>query len=451
MLKQVVIFAVFLAVAQCYHDSFRVIFQWKYINFTWPSSEARELAISGSQYRPENIAISGIKVWKGQMYLTIPRYRRGVPVTLAMTPAQPESAEYFGPNGPLRINITEPKLHPFPSWEMQQIGDCNAFQFVQSVEIDPLGRMWVIDTGRVYTLTSTPESKCPPRLVILNLNDNGAVLKSYEFPPEVASRDSVFLNDIVLDHEDGGYAYITDTSQDDPGIIVYSLRNNTSWKVRHNSMRAQEEARNFKVDKIYVSRAIHVNGIALSPASVSQRMVYYSPLSSFYLYAIPAVVLKNGTRNVDTFVRELGRKSSQTDGIAMSASGVLYYGLLADDAVAYWNTSQRGAPSYQIPSFATGQRIFSRDHALMQWPDSFAFDEDGYLWCVTNRLQNIFANMYDYRLDNFRVIKSNAKSRNYQYYEDGSVPVLPFITAGAEKIRFTFGICLTFLLVILMK
>ncbi|XP_033215092.1 protein yellow-like [Belonocnema kinseyi] len=450
MLKEVVIFATLLAIG-CSHDSFRVTFQWKYINVTWPSVEAKEKALKRFEYIPANNGITGIKIWKGQMYLAIPRFKTGVPVTLAVTPAVPETIEVYSNSGPIKFNITEPKLRPFPNWEMQEIGDCGAFQFVQSMEIDPLGRMWVLDTGRVHTMTLNPEANCPPRLVILDLENDGAVLRSIVFPPEVASRETVFLNDIVLDHEDGGYAYITDTSEQDPGIIVYSLRNNTSWKVRHQSMRAQEEATHFMVGKIHVNRPIHVDGIALSPASVRERIVYYTPLSSFYLYAIPAAVLRNRTIEVNNFVRELGRKSSQTDGIAMSSNGILYYGLLADDAVAYWNTSHRGNSGYQSPSFATGQRIFSRDHLLMQWPDTFAFDEEGYLWCVTNKLQNLIANRYNISDDNFRVIKSNARARNYQYYEDGSAPVLPTITAGADKVGFALGTCLTVLLVLLMK
>ena len=450
MLKEVVILAALLTLGST-HDSFRVTFQWKYINFTWPTVEAKEKALKRFEYIPANNAITGIKIWKGQMYLAIPRFKNGVPITLAVTPAVPESTILPSPTGPVKVNITEPKLSPFPNWEMQEIGDCNAFQFVQSMEIDPLGRMWVLDSGRVHTMTLNPEVNCPPRLVILDLENNGAVLRSIVFPPEVVHQQTVYLNDIVLDHEDGGYAYITDTSEEDPGIIVYSLKNDSSWKVRHQSMRAQEEGTHFVVAKVHVNRPFHVDGIALSPASVRERMVYYTPLSSFYLYAIPAAVLRSRTVQIHEFVKELGRKSSQTDGIAMSASGILYYGLLADDAVAYWNTSHRGNSGYQLPSFATGARIFSRDHLLMQWPDTFAFDEEGYLWCVTNKLQNLIANRYDIYDENFRVIKSNAMSKNYQYYEDGSAPVLPTITAGADKVGFALGTCLSVLLVFLMK
>lgn len=340
-----------------------------------------------------------------------------MPVTLGVTSAIPIERN------------TAPKLEAYPNWSMQKVGDCNALQLVHSMEIDPKGRMWVLDTGRPTALTLDVKSECKPRLVILDLENKGEILRSYEFPEDVAPRNTAYLNDIVLDHEDGGMAYITDNGKDDPGIIVYSLKNNTSWKIRHESMKAKAEAVGFVVAKSHVILPIHVDGIALSPASSKDRQVYYSPVSSFHLYSLPTSVLKNNTKDVDRFVKELGRKNSQTDGMAMSANGVLYFGLLADDAVATWDTKQSS-------SFTTGQRIISRDHIHMQWPDTFAFDEDGNFYCVTNSFQNFINNRVDIDVPNYRVIKTRALSKSYQYFEDGSTPELPDITAGSATISY---------------
>jgi len=207
-----------------------------------------------------------VKFWKDKMYLTLPRWKDGVPVTLGVTSAKPINGE------------TAPKLEAFPSWTMQKLGDCAAFQLVHSIEIDPKGRMWVLDTGRP---TSLRESKadCPPRLVILNLEDNGKILRSYQFPEHVASRTNAYLSDIVLDHKDGGIAYITD--RNDYGIIVYSLKDNNSWKIRHDSMKAKSEAVRFMVAKTHVINQVHVDGIALSPASNSER---YPQINIFFKY-----------------------------------------------------------------------------------------------------------------------------------------------------------------------
>ncbi|KAK9302216.1 hypothetical protein QLX08_005667 [Tetragonisca angustula] len=432
MMKTVALVLFLITATKC-HEPFRVIFQWDTIDVTWPSEEEQRFAIDHGDYVAANNFIAGIKFWKDRMYLTLPRWKDGVPVTLAVTSATPVN------------NVTAPKLEAFPSWEMQKIGDCSAFQFVQSMEIDPKGRIWVLDSGKMSPLSVEVKTTCPPRLVILDLENNGEVLRIYEFPPQVARHGTAHLNDIVLDHEDGGMAYITDSDRDDPGIIVYSLSNNTSWKVRHDSMRAKPEAVRFMVAKTPINMPIPVDGIALSPASSTDRQVYYSPLSSFHLYSIPASVLKSNTSNVDEHVKELGRKISQTDGMMMSAKGALYFGLLADDAVAMWDTKQTA-------SFATGQRVISRDHERMQWPDTFAYDENGNFYCVTNSLQNILTDRVNTSMPNYRVVRARIGVKSYQYLEDGSAPEQPEIpTSVANRISLAVAVGLTILLAFVVQ
>lgn len=408
------------------HEPFQVVFQWNTIDVIWPSEEKQNYATEHGDYIPANNFIAGVKFWKGKMYLTVPRWKNGVPVTLGVTSATPVNGN------------TAPKLEAFPNWDMQEIGDCNAFQLVQSMEIDPKGRMWVLDSGKMSPLSVEVKTTCPPRLVILDLENNGEILRTYEFPPQVARHGTAHLNDIVLDHEDGGMAYITDSDREDPGIIVYSLSNNTSWKVRHDSMKAKPEAVRFMVSKNLINMPISVDGIALSPASVEDRQVYYSPLSSFHLYSIPTSVLKSNLSNVDEYVKELGKKISQTDGMMMSAKGALYFGLLADDAVAMWDTKQ---------SFTTGQRVISRDHERMQWPDTFAFDENGNFYCVTNSLQNILTNRVNTSVPNYRIVRAKTAVKSYQYLEDGTAPEQPEIpTSVANRISLAVATVSTILL-----
>jgi len=256
-MRHLILLTVLSAVALC-HQPFQVIFEWKSIEFVWPSEEDQQYALLRGDYIPANIFPSTVKFWKDKMYITIPRWRDGVPVTLGRTSAKPM-------NG-----VTAPKLEAFPNWSKQKLGDCSAFQLVHSIEIDPKGRMWVLDTGHTLSLRE-PKTICPARLVILDLEKDGEILRTYEFPDDVAHRGNTYLNDIVLDHEDGGMAYITDNDSQDPGIIVYSLGKNTAWKVRHESMRAKSEAVGFKVANMNVINPVHVDGIALSPASSHDR------------------------------------------------------------------------------------------------------------------------------------------------------------------------------------
>lgn len=431
-MKTLAFLLIFITVTRC-HDPFQVIFQWNTIDVMWPTEEEQQFAINHGEYIPANNFIAGIKFWKGKMYLTVPRWKEGVPVTLGVTSATPVN------------QVTAPKLEAFPSWEMQKVGDCSAFQMVQSMEIDPIGRMWVLDSGIMSPLSVEVKTNCPPRLVILDLEKNGEVLRTYEFPSHVAPHGTAHLNDIVLDHEDGGMAYITDSGREDPGIIVYSLRNNTSWKVRHDSMKIKPEAVKFMISKSHINMPVPVDGIALSPASSEDRQVYYSPLSSFHLYSMSTSVLKNNIENVDSYVKELGRKNSQTDGMAMSAKGILYFGLLADDAVAMWDTKMS-------TSFTTGQRVISRDHERMQWPDTFAFDEGGNFYCVTNSLQNVLNNKVNISIPNYRVVRTKIGVKSYQYLEDGTAPEQPEIpTSAANKINLAMATGLTILLAFVIQ
>ncbi|XP_011302658.1 protein yellow [Fopius arisanus] len=423
-----------LAAVTAAPNQFGEKFQFNVTDIAWPSDEIKTQVFDKNEYIPVNNAIAGIKVWKGMMYLTVPRWKPGVPVTLGFIPAE------------LIMRDIPPKLHAYPNWDMQTVGDCRAFQFVQSMEIDPKGRMWVLDTGRTETMTTEPKARCNPRLVILDLENNGAVLRSIPFPESVTPHNESYLNDIVLDSTDGGFAYISDTNDRDPGIIVFSLEKNRSWKVRHDSMKKQKEAEDFFIGEQRVIKGIPIDGIALSQLDANERFLYYCPLSSYHLYSVSTAGLKDeDISNIDPYIRDVGRKSSQTDGMIMSANGTLYFGLLADDAVALWD-SQRDL------SFTTGQRIIARDHVRMQWPDSFAIDDKGYLWCTTNALHNFMHNKIDPRQVNYRIVRAYIENLSYQYHENGTTPELPIIIAGAgDRLPMAIGTFIFFILAIALQ
>lgn len=112
------LFIVFLFASSANSQNFRVIFEWSNINFSWPSQSVYENAVgSCNKYVPQNNQISGIKIYKENMYLTLPRVLTGTPVTLAYLP--------------LSSPRHEPLLHPYPSWDMNVGAWCDSFQNVQ--------------------------------------------------------------------------------------------------------------------------------------------------------------------------------------------------------------------------------------------------------------------------------------------------------------------------------
>uniref|UniRef100_A0A1L8DNC9 Putative yellow-related salivary protein n=1 Tax=Nyssomyia neivai TaxID=330878 RepID=A0A1L8DNC9_9DIPT len=401
-------------------SQFRVVYEWRVIDFAFPLEQLRLTAIYNHDYIPQNNLISDVKAFANRLYVTMPRMLPGVPATLGWV-VMPDN------NG-----RTDPEIEPFPSWAMNERANCSAMQFVQGIAIDAYGILWAVDSGRTETLAPGPGSVvCGPKLWMFDLRRNGSLIHRYDFPEEVVSRGSNYLNKIVVDDAFGGFAYITDNSGADPGIVVFSRKLNTAWKVReNNSMRAAQNAVQFAVNGTNLGFAIHIDGIALGPYfnpnvvgdnlnrqplhydENFERNVYYSPLSSFHLYSIPASVLRNpdfartaSPRQVMAAVTDHGVKSSQTDGMIMDNEGNLFFGLLAEHAIAQWN-------SY-TPFTVDHQRVIARDPFYIQWTDGMSFDSEGHLYVVVNRLHNFVAGRLDTNHVNFRILRSTTGTQSY--------------------------------------
>ncbi|PVD32475.1 hypothetical protein C0Q70_07914 [Pomacea canaliculata] len=295
------------------------------------------------------------QLYRADVYLTVPRWRSGVPSTLN------------------RLVTRDGKhvLQAYPSWEMQEVGDCSALQYVQSMEIDPnTGYMWIIDNGRTNTMESTPQNLCPPKLIIWDIEKNREVHR-FIFPPDVASHTSCFLNDIVLDYVDGrvAFAYITDTN--DAKLYVYDHDRNDAYFFQHPSMRPESPD------------GTPIDGIAMSPTF---DYLFYCPISSHGLFQIPTTVLRDRHADYGQHVRRVDTRLSRSDGLTYGQRN-LYYGLLDLNGVARWNISGEGQDPRCLEGVVkTSQQKITSEAVKMRWVDTFGWDEKGYLWFTANDL-----------------------------------------------------------------
>lgn len=67
-----------------------------------------------------------------------------------MLPGSPATLGYIV--APDNNGRTDPEIEPYPNWQMNEIGNCSALQFVQGIAIDARGILWAVDSGRVNTL-----------------------------------------------------------------------------------------------------------------------------------------------------------------------------------------------------------------------------------------------------------------------------------------------------------
>lgn len=166
------LFVTLVTLANCQHSSyplpeptveerqFKVAYEWRTLSFAYRTQEQRDKAEYTGAYIPENNLISDVKAFANRLYVTVPRMLPGVPATLGW---------FIAPNNDGR---TDPEIEPFPSWDMNSIGNCTALQFVQGIAVDTDGIMWVIDSGRIDTLAQGKKENSPKAFLKMVLISN---------------------------------------------------------------------------------------------------------------------------------------------------------------------------------------------------------------------------------------------------------------------------------------
>lgn len=365
-------------------NSAEIVYQWNIVEYEWPNDTYKQEEIANGNYIPENSAINGIKLYDGKVYVTVPRLKPGVPSTLNVIIKAPATT-----NGSSYI------LRPFPNWEMQKLGNCEALQRVQSMEIDPnTGYMWIVDTGyipRMENVEVQPVDSCPAKLIIFDLNTHKEIHR-YIFPRMTVGFGLFYLNDIVLGYSENEarYAFMSDTL--DYKLVVYDYKEDISYSYSHANMRADEEYINITISNMTLTGIITgINGIAMSP---DFRYVYYSSVAGVGLHQVETSVLTSAKGNSAAFaasVRTIGEKVSPGDGMAYGSKNNLYYSALGPNAIYKWDISADLGPSGDfntVPMISQSELV---SHPLMQWVDTLALDDDGYLWFTTSRLNKFFS------------------------------------------------------------
>lgn len=196
-----------------FRNPFDVIFEWRQLDFEYPTFLDRQRAILNGDFIPVNNVPLGVDRWRNRLFVTMPRWKNGVPASLASLslPALDRS----------------PPMRPYPSWDWHANPeaiqpDCTKLMSVYRIWVDECDRLWVLDAG-VVNATIQINQVCPPKLIVFDLRSDQPIF-SYELPPDQVKEDSLHSN-LVVDIRNGrcndAYAYITDVWRF--GITVFSL------------------------------------------------------------------------------------------------------------------------------------------------------------------------------------------------------------------------------------
>jgi sugar lactone lactonase YvrE len=311
---------------------------------------------------PAGVAVSHT----GRIFVTFPRWGDEVAFTVA--------------------EVRDSELIAYPneaSNRADKADPADGLLSVQSVVVDPVDRLWILDTGSPLF---RPTAYGGPKLVGVDLASEH-IAETVLFPQDVAL-PTTYLNDVRFDlrRGPGGMAFITDSSDRGPnGIIVADLGTGQSWRRLHDhpSTKAEPPARVLPLveGRPFFERPadgpprpvrMGCDGIALS---ADGSRLFYCPLVSRRLYSVAVdALIDRGLDDaaVAATVRDEGDRGGGADGLASDADGNLYATNFEHNAIL------RRDPAGRWETLVHDPRLL--------WPDTLAVAADGYLYVTANQL-----------------------------------------------------------------
>ncbi|KAL1494199.1 hypothetical protein ABEB36_009833 [Hypothenemus hampei] len=374
-------------------NKLNISYQWKILDFDFGSVEKRQAAIQEKSFVPENNLPLGLEVYKTRIFVTVPRWKFGVAASLA----------YFDRTN---AQMESPILKPYPNWDAHRSLGGEPPEIVSPFRIraDQCGRLWVLDTGLEGLLEEIPRVYKNTTLMIYDLH-NDQLLRSYEVPYDQTTEDSFFANIAVEDENcQDTYAYLGDLGA--PALLVYSWKQNRSWKVKHNFFHIKPLAGDMTVAGINFQWTDGLFGLALRPEKTGYSTLFFHPMTSFDEFSVNTKVLRDEAIATNKsnyyefkYLGSRGPKSQSGASFLDKRTGVLFYALVNLNAVACWRTTN---PGYSMESQG---RVYM-NNVTMVFPNDVKVDNDGNVWVLSDRLPEFMYTSLDYSQVNFRILSA---------------------------------------------
>ncbi|KAM3962606.1 protein yellow-like [Aphomia sociella] len=373
-------------------DQLNIRFEWNQLDYQYPTPEARQQAIDSKSFIPKNNIPMGLEIFEDKLFITVPRWRNGVPSSL----------NYVN----LKDNTTtSPKLMPYPSWAAHATGqDQKPPEIISPFRIraDRCSRLWVLDNGKIGNLESNT-TKYAPAIIIYDLKTDNLIRK-YVFPNDQVKQDSGFANIAIEDSDcQKTYAYAGDVGK--AGIVVYSWDKNESWRISHHFFYPDPLACDFNVKGLNFNWTDAIFGMGISgPNPDGYSTLYFHPMASYNEFKVSTEYLRNQSiaeSSFDAFqlLGSRGPNSQSSVSFVDPKTGVLFYSLVNLNAVACWKTSNK---EYLMKNQG---RIYMNDETMV-YPTDIKVDYNDNLWILSNKLPIWMYSELNTNEVNFRVFSA---------------------------------------------
>ncbi|XP_058814195.1 protein yellow [Topomyia yanbarensis] len=365
-------------------------YNWKQLDFVFPNQQLKQQALASGDYVPTNGLPVGIERWENKLFVSVPRWKDGIPSTL----------NYIDMN---QTPSGSPPLIPYPDWASNVAGDCeNGLNTVYRIKADKCDRLWLLDTGTVG-IGNTTQQLCPYALNIFDLKTNRR-LRRYELRAE-DTNPNTFIANIAIDMGrscEDTFAYMSDELG--YGLIAYSFEQNKSWRFAHSFFFPDPLRGDFNIAGLNFQWGEEgIFGMSLSPLQADGfRTMYFSPLASHREFMISTKTLRDESRVEESFhdfqyLKERGPDAHTTSRV-MSESGLQLFNLIDQNAVGCWHSSLPYSPEYH--------GVVDRDDVELVFPADVKIDEQETVWVISDRMPVFLITELDYSDVNFRIFSA---------------------------------------------
>ena len=343
---------------------YEILFHWNHLDWLFADEGMKSEFYTKEYWKVAMPA--GVKTDRdGNWYVSVPRWEPGIPATV----------------NKIEVVDGKPLLTAFPSWEMNEIGNPDALQSALGWEIDEQNRAWFLDQGHI---AGAPCIDGAQKIVCWDLT-RSELVESIKIPHEIASYEASFLNDLVVDNQNG-FVYIADsgifTDPLEGGLIVYNMETKEMRRVLHQHVSTQDAPDfRFKIAgrQVWTDRPMRTgaDGIALE---ADRKTVYWCPLTGRNLYCLDTACLQDFNTplsEIEEAVKDLGDKGTNTDGMCADNKGNVFYTMLEGQGIGVYRPE---AGTFE--PFITDERMI--------WVDGMTFDNRGNLIFNNNRLHELF-------------------------------------------------------------
>lgn len=279
---------------------------WSGGPFDWPCSATKSIFKNSGRYISKNVLATRAAIYKDDAILALPRYKPGVPATLAKVS--------------LKDKNCQASLLPFPCWSLQEEGTCSALQNVVDIYLDPQDVLWALDTGVVNSLEQ-PERKCSPKVVALNVK-TGKVVKTVDLSGLASSASR--LQYVVADYNSDGRVFIYVSDAASRAILVYDVTSGRGYRV------VLPQAVTFNCNRRDVLY------LALMHRQDGSTCLIFTYLGSNRLFSIRTDHLRNG--NAQGKVHDLGVKPGRLVILGTDNGSAIFFRYEGSPEVYRWDS-----------------------------------------------------------------------------------------------------------------